>query len=347
MNKLSFIIPVFNCVDYLLECVESIEKIGLADYEILLIDDGSTDGSGSLCDSIANTSKFVCCFHQSNAGVSVARNRGLEHVTGDYVWFIDADDQIESEKMKSVIEILERDDTIDMLIFGLSFDYYFDGRIYRRDDLFYIEEGLFGREYWLENFWNLYKCNSVSPVWNKCIRRRILTDYYIRFDSNLIEMEDFLFVVQCFKRCQQIYISRDVIYRYRQSEDECNTYRRLLKIKDLAAYMRPFACLVGELVSENVISQEVAVKIKSIVGQIYVGFLREIIRFGSIAEIKKTMENMISGQYSKYVKDIAPDIYFMAKKKRYVHLRLIGARIRVRHWIAVRVKYIVSLGVNR
>ena len=347
MNKISFIIPVFNCIDYLSGCVESIKKIGLHDYEILLIDDGSTDGSGNLCDSIVRSNKYVSCYHQSNAGVSVARNKGLEQATGDYVWFVDADDQIESEKMKSVIKILGYEDTIDMLIFGLSFDYYFDGKIYRRDDLFYMEEGVFGRRQWLEKFWDLYICNAISPVWNKCIRRKILMDYRIRFDSNLIEMEDFLFVLQCFKRCQKVYVSREVIYRYRQSEDESNTYRRLLRIKDLSSYMYPFACSIDQLLSESAISIEVASKIESIVGQIYVGFLREIIRFGSIAEIKNAMENMMNGQYSKCVKAIDPAIYYMSKKKRYAHLWMIGTRIRVRHWIAVRVKYIVSLGVNR
>ena len=82
MCRVSFIIPVFNCKDYLLRCVESIDKIGLTEYEILLMDDGSTDGSGSLCDSIASSKNWVLCLHQTNAGVSAARNAGVDKASG-------------------------------------------------------------------------------------------------------------------------------------------------------------------------------------------------------------------------------------------------------------------------
>ena len=105
MCRFSFIIPVYNCKQYLTGCIGSIEEIQLDNYEVLLIDDGSTDGSGDLCDVIAHKNHCVRCYHQKNRGVSAARNKGLELATGNYVLFIDADDQIEPSKLKEVLEV--------------------------------------------------------------------------------------------------------------------------------------------------------------------------------------------------------------------------------------------------
>ena len=347
MRRFSFIIPVFNCKDYLVGCIESIVKIGIADYEILLIDDGSTDGSGTLCDEMADISMYIHSYHQKNAGVSVARNKGLELATGDYVLFIDADDQIEPIRLKEVIEVLNHVSDIDMLIFGLSFDYFFCNRMYRRDEMAHNKEGVFDKAKWQSDFIGLYERNLISPVWNKIIRRDLLINYNIQFNTAMIEMEDFLFVLQCLARCRKVYISRQIIYRYRQSEDERNTYRRLLRIGNLSKYMGIFDRTVDELATEKLVSNSLVVKLKDIIGHIYTGFIQEVVRFGSVAEIKKTMDNILDGDYGRYVKAFEPNIYRLAEEKKYFLLWLVGAKIRVRHWVAIRVKYLISLGADK
>ena len=109
MKKFSFIIPVYNCEKYLEKCVDKIKDINLNTYEIILVDDGSEDSSGSLCDRLAHENKVIHCMHQKNQGVSAARNTGLKTADGDYVIFLDADDTMEPEKMHELLGKIEEE----------------------------------------------------------------------------------------------------------------------------------------------------------------------------------------------------------------------------------------------
>lgn len=92
MIKYSFIIPVYNVKKYLKQCIDSILSQTYHNYEIILVDDGSSDGSELMCDEYAQTHECVTSVHQKNAGVSVARNNGINHAKGDYILFLDSDD---------------------------------------------------------------------------------------------------------------------------------------------------------------------------------------------------------------------------------------------------------------
>ena len=94
MSRVSVIVPVYNAKDYIIRCIDSILEQTFKDIELILIDDGSTDGSELICDRYKsnNTVKVI---HQENRGVSSARNRGLEVATGTYVAFVDSDDYLE------------------------------------------------------------------------------------------------------------------------------------------------------------------------------------------------------------------------------------------------------------
>lgn len=94
MAKISFLIPVYNVEEYLPECVNSILHQGQTDIEVLLIDDGSTDGSGALCDGFAAQNDCVRAIHQKNTGAAAARNNGLDHAEGEFIAFLDSDDRI-------------------------------------------------------------------------------------------------------------------------------------------------------------------------------------------------------------------------------------------------------------
>lgn len=91
--KVSVIIPVYNVKPYLERCVQSVFIQDYSDMEIILVDDGSTDGSGDLCDQIATWASYIYVVHQPNQGLSAARNTGIRHATGEYIAFIDSDDQ--------------------------------------------------------------------------------------------------------------------------------------------------------------------------------------------------------------------------------------------------------------
>lgn len=106
---LSVIVPVFNVENYSAACIESIINQTYKPLKILLIDDGSTDRSGSICEQFALENYNIQVYHQNNNGLGLSRNRGLCLAKGKYIGFVDSDDEIEKEMYKVMIESLERD----------------------------------------------------------------------------------------------------------------------------------------------------------------------------------------------------------------------------------------------
>lgn len=98
----SVIIAVYNTRKYLRSCLESVRRQSIENIEIILVDDGSTDGSGELCDKLAAMDERIKVIHQSNAGVSAAKNAGIQHASGDYLFFLDSDDEIDGNDSLSV-----------------------------------------------------------------------------------------------------------------------------------------------------------------------------------------------------------------------------------------------------
>ncbi len=101
--QLSIVIPVYNVVAYLRRCVSSLQQYVGCSYEIILVDDGSTDGSASLCDELATSYEHIIVVHQTNKGVSAARNVGIDKACGEWLWFVDADDYIEQPLTLSMV----------------------------------------------------------------------------------------------------------------------------------------------------------------------------------------------------------------------------------------------------
>lgn len=117
----SLIVPVYNVADYLPACMESLQRQDFTDYEIILVDDGSTDGkSGALCDEYAANSPKVHVIHQENGGLGAARNTGLEHASGEYVFFIDSDDYIADDTL-SILSGAIQQYAADMLVFTFQY----------------------------------------------------------------------------------------------------------------------------------------------------------------------------------------------------------------------------------
>lgn len=234
----SFIIPVYNCKSYLPACVESILATGAEDFEILLVDDGSTDGSGALCDALAGKYPCIRVLHKTNGGVSSARNAGLDAARGEYILFIDADDGLESGMLGSILADPQCWE-VDMTLFGMTFDYYSKGKCYRRDPLIFDWEGRLSRQDWTAAFHALFCANSLSPVWNKILRREIIEENGLRFQENLFLYEDLEFAFRFLAHCRDIRNVPQPVYHYRQSEDEGNAGRRLKRIDRISVLLAP------------------------------------------------------------------------------------------------------------
>ncbi|MBE6319902.1 MAG: glycosyltransferase [Bacteroidales bacterium] len=128
--KLSIIVPIYNVAPYLRKCVDSLLAQDITDYEIILVDDGSTDDSGAIADEIVRevmgdesncqspiaNNPTLSVIHQENAGLSVARNAGIAKAQGEYIWFVDSDDYLEPNVLGKLMEQIERDN-LDVLRF--------------------------------------------------------------------------------------------------------------------------------------------------------------------------------------------------------------------------------------
>lgn len=347
MSSYSFIIPVFNCEKYLESCVKSVMEIGLEHFEIILVDDGSADGSGGLCDTLETHYAQVKCIHQSNQGVSCARNRGLRIAGGDYVAFIDADDAINPTAFRKMLERLCQDPTIDMAVFGISFDYYYHGRCYRRDTLPPALTGRLSRDVWVGELSRLYETNALSPIWNKVIRRSLLVKYKLELREDMFLYEDLEFSLRCMARCGTILFFSDIVYHYRQAEDEGNAGRRLKRIKHLPELIEQVEAALNDL-SGNQKMQEKHDAINSILLSLYLVLMRVKIAVSTSREIK-----MICQDFSQWwaVHAQPPG----GENKRFIDellnekvVQLIFERVYVaaRHKVAVRVKGILKRWVS-
>ena len=228
--KISFVIPVYNCKDYLPACVDSIRMVGFEDYEILAIDDGSTDGSGALCDELAQCFPEVRVVHQANAGVSAARSRGICEARGDYILFVDSDDTLipfSSQTMRFL------NSGTDMVLFGMEFSYYHKNQYVRKETLA-VDNAVCGGLRELPGcFEELFYRNYLSSACNKFIKRSVLMDHNLRFDARLTNYEDLAFTLQVLSKCTSFAAVPDVNYLYRVDYDHDRTVDRIGKIDDL------------------------------------------------------------------------------------------------------------------
>lgn len=333
--KISFIIPVYNCKAFLPDCVSSIRSAGISDYEILLIDDGSTDGSGFLCDELAASFPEVCVIHQANAGVSAARNQGILESQGDLLVFIDADDSIESKLLSDLLSD-PRCAESDLTIFGLTFDYYKNGSCYRRDPLFHSYDGIFSKQQWGSEFSELFAKNSLSPIWNKVFKRDILLRNNLQLNKDMFLYEDFEFVLRYMQHCDRIWNIPQAIYHYRQTEDEGNAKRRLMRIDSLPQFLQPIEAALTDLSKTNpTITQE---QVQQILQQLYLVLAREKISVSDLTGIRAICKDYAVWSQNR-VFTLEPSAFYKnLKDEKALRLLLAAKKSALRHKVAVWVK---------
>lgn len=222
----SLIVPVYNVAEYLPKCMESIWRQDFTDYEIILVDDGSTDGkSGGLCDEYAAGAPNIHAIHQENGGLGAARNTGLEHAAGDYVFFIDSDDYIADGALSALAEAIERQ-PVDMYVFAFQ---YVHGETYTPAEPTSVPM-------------HTPLCLTSNPELllespSACIRicrRNLFLDHGIRFPGR-VWYEDLRTTPKCLYYAQDVIYLPDVIYYYVQRSGSIMhsaSLRRNLEILD-------------------------------------------------------------------------------------------------------------------
>lgn len=198
--EISVIIPVFNTETYLPRCIDSILSQTFTNFEILLINDGSTDSSGMICDSYQRKDERISVFHIKNSGVSSARNVGLAHAKGRWVSFIDADDYISPDFFSDILKFCDADvlqksyciqsETVDI-----------ENLIERGEEMVVSED--------IEKFFVRSRTNAL---WNKLIKRSLIGD--TKFLPNIQVGEDFLFFLSILPFITKYCFSTIGIYYY-------------------------------------------------------------------------------------------------------------------------------------
>lgn len=205
--KISVIVPVYKAEAYLHRCVDSILAQTFQDFEVLLIDDGSPDRSGEICDEYARKDRRVRVFHKENGGVSSARNVGLDNTVGEYICFVDPDDWLDGNCFEHCIRLAERHH-LDILQFSYKMISSIDGNVLSVRD---------------------YECNPINwetfvkadhfmvCVGGQFIRSTIVRRWYLRFDENLHLAEDQLFMMKTMSKSGKIAQTKCVYYNYYQN----------------------------------------------------------------------------------------------------------------------------------
>lgn len=193
--RISIIAPVYNTGIYLQDCINSILNQSFKDFELLLVDDGSTDGSISIEQQACQSDNRVRCYSSNASCVSVARNMGIEQAKGDYIFFIDSDDYLKPDALKILIEAADRFEKADFI--QGAFSVLTNGKMTERSSRFDILE-----EYsniTLEGLEYIDKLGfTITYPWNSLIKRDFLIENNVRFKKDLRVQEDLVFIIDIF-----------------------------------------------------------------------------------------------------------------------------------------------------
>lgn len=199
---ISIIVPVYNSANHLKRCIESVIAQTYTDWELILVDDGSTDGSANICDNYANSDSRILAWHLANGGVGRARNFGLRQAHGDWITFCDSDDEMLPVSLAAFVSNIVPG--VDLIRGG--FERVKNGGtmvvstpksvLSRKEDI-------------------ICKCSEShyeAYLWNSCFRRAVIRDFC--FDESISWCEDHLFTFSVIKNAQSVTFIPEVVYRY-------------------------------------------------------------------------------------------------------------------------------------
>lgn len=205
MNKVSIVVPMYNCSKVITRCVHSIKDQTYQNIEILLVDDGSTDDTEMICNEIKKNDDRISVFRQKNSGVSAARNLGIAKATGRYLMFVDSDDYLSKTYVEKMVSALENANA-ELCISGYTYTYtnkekkHFNGNFLCCD-----------KDEFVQKFGELYEEYFLHVVWNKIfVREFLISD----FPQGLSLGEDLLFVLEYLKNIQKVAVIDETGYYY-------------------------------------------------------------------------------------------------------------------------------------
>lgn len=229
MTKLSVIVPIYNVEQYLPKCLESLQQQTFRDFEVVCVNDGSTDGSAAIAEKWVNSRNNARLINQANAGLSAARNAGLDAAQGEYVLFLDSDDWMESQALQVLTENLTGE---DMLCFN-GRRYLEDKQQYEDADALQQASDITGWNYYCRHALESRRFAFVCVVL-RCYMREFLLQNNLRFKPGIFH-EDNLFTPFACYYAQRVKVISEVLYDYRVRNSSIMTTRSLKHWKDIIA----------------------------------------------------------------------------------------------------------------
>lgn len=228
-KKVSIVVPVYNVRKYLCECLDSLLAQTYKEIEIVLVDDGSTDESNSICRQYANKDKRIKLIVQKNQGAAMAKNTGLDNTTGDYITFLDSDDLVEPQWIETMVETLER---LDADVVECEFAKKYISSIEAEKDV--PRSGVYTCEQYLEQYLDHWTC---SLFWNKLFKAELMEN--IRFRKERRCIDDEFFTYKVLSNAKIIVHIENMLYYYRQrlSSAVSNEKNREQKTEDALEIM--------------------------------------------------------------------------------------------------------------
>lgn len=214
MKKVSIIIPIYNISEYIEECIISLCKQTYKKIEIILIDDGSTDNSGKICDEFEKKDKRIVVIHKENGGISDARNRGLDICTGEYIFFLDGDDYVEPNIIEILVSLLEKNSADISVVLKVGHHCI-------------TEELVIGNS---EKMYQYLLDKSAVEMWGKLYKNKLFKD--VRFPIGKIHEDAYVLPTVIFN-AKKIVVYNKGFYHYRQRENSIMGELRKGNVKGL------------------------------------------------------------------------------------------------------------------
>lgn len=209
MPLVSIIVPVYNAGRTIEKCIDSVLNQQYKNFELILLDDGSTDASGRICDAYAEKDPRIQVLHKENSGVSDTRNQGIAMAKGEYLQFLDSDDWITPDATELLVRAAEENDC-DMVI--ADFYRVIGERVSQKGSI--EEEGIMNRAEYAVHMMQRPADFYYGVLWNKLYKRSIIGQYHLRMDVTINWCEDFIFNLEYVRHTRAIYALKIPVYYY-------------------------------------------------------------------------------------------------------------------------------------
>lgn len=209
----SIIVPVYNAEDTIVHTIEVLKNLAFEEYEVILVNDGSTDKTEQLIQSAIQGDSHFQLFTTENQGPGLARNEGIKQSTGKYVLFFDADDEPVKEILADYQQLFEQYPEADLLISSFIFRTLSRGKIISEKDYLVPEYQYTNHEQFMDDMYQLMNHQLMYVVWNKCYKRELLMEKQILF-KNYSSCEDRIFNLNYYEHCQQVILNPKIEYIY-------------------------------------------------------------------------------------------------------------------------------------